>query len=327
MNVQQMNLNDTEIGSSILRHCFLRYLNAKNQLERSEAELIQIMDRIEEVFFYLIDEFHRGGMNIDELLESPNSVGQTCFSIASDSSKKIAEFIIERDVKLNSIDTVMMTPSFKYQDLSLKMMQRGVNPNIVAYDGDSELDDHPSYFENDDIKKLLSKFSKSIYYSIEDIICYEHCPTDCASKLRKFYYKEGSFVTMTDNNRIGKGGFGMVFNLIFHGRQMAAKCVEIGKMKGQTLLKNVESDLEKNIAEYTMQLSTSGSGIILPTAILRQQNQQNMNGKRISLNYNIYIYPKYHCNLYEFHRNHHHEFTNEVLADILFQCYTRNSSN
>ena len=133
---------------------------------------------------------------------------------------------------------------------------------------------------------------------------------------------------MTDENRIGHGGFGMVFEVEFHGKQMAAKCVRIGKIEKRTYSYEVGIDLQKNIAEYTTQVGTPGSGIILPTAIARQQDQeQDENGDWIALNYNIFIYPLYDCNLYELTEYYHDEYTEKILGNIIDQCLTRKSSN
>ena len=110
---------------------------------------------------------------------------------------------------------------------------------------------------------------------------------------------------MTDANRIGQGGFGSVFKGLFHGKEKALKCVLIGQIKSTTYMKDLVSDLEKNISEIRIQMASGGSGIIVPEAFVRQQNQeQDANGKWIAKNYNIYVYPLYDCNLYELYENH-----------------------
>ena len=75
-------------------------------------------------------------------------------------------------------------------------------------------------------------------------------------------------------------------------------------------------------------MASSGSGIIVPEAFVRQQNLVlDEDGTWIAENYNIYIYPLYDCNLYELHENHYNQFSVEILADILSQCLTRKCSN
>ena len=41
-----------------------------------------------------------------------------------------------------------------------------------------------------------------------------------------------------------------------------------------------------------------------------------------SRNYNVYVYPLYHCNLYEFHNDFHEKFNNQILEHVLSQCLT-----
>ena len=74
-------------------------------------------------------------------------------------------------------------------------------------------------------------------------------------------------------------------------------------------------------------MACDGSGILLPEAFIRQQNQeQDENGKWIAKNYNIYVYPLYQLNLYQFHDKFYVQFTDEIMKDILKQCLTRKCS-
>ena len=133
---------------------------------------------------------------------------------------------------------------------------------------------------------------------------------------------------MTDANRIGQGGFGSVFKGSFHGEDKAMKCVLIGQIEAQSIVKDAVSDLEKNIFEIRIQMATGGSGIIVPEAFIRQQNQeQDDNGKWIAKNYNVFIYPLYDRNLYELHEKHFDQFTDEIIGNIIHQCFTRKNFN
>ena len=65
-------------------------------------------------------------------------------------------------------------------------------------------------------------------------------------------------------------------------------------------------------------------GIIVPVACVRQQNQEkDENGQWIANNYNIYIYPLYDCNLDELHETYFDQFTEEIIANIINQCFIR----
>ena len=311
-------------GFTIYRICFQRYLNARYGLKRPEAEWKKLVTKTETVFHFLVEEGNKRGFNVDSIMEIPTSTGSTCFSEASQCSKKIIKYIIGRGIQVNSITTEMVVPDFEYSDLAVPMMEAGINPRVIRYDGKSEIDMFLSSFKSDEAKQLLDRFPRSIHFSIEDI----SCENTCSSAFKKFYFKNGEFVKMTDENRIGQGGFGSVFRGTFHGKDKALKCVLIGQIQYQTYTDDTVSDLEKNISEIRIQMASGGSGIIVPEAFIRQQNQeQDDNGKWIAKNYNVYVYPLYDCNLYELHENHFDQFSDEILVDILQQCLTRKCSN
>ena len=103
------------------------------------------------------------------------------------------------------------------------------------------------------------------------------------------------------------------------------KCVCIGRIEWQSKIKDAVSDLQNNISEIRIQMASGGSGIIVPEAFVRQQNQEkDSNGKWIAKNYNIYVYPLYDCNLYELHEQHFGAFTEEIIGNIIHQCFIRN---
>ena len=178
-----------------------------------------------------------------------------------------------------------------------------------------------------DLFYIEFKFPRSIHYSTGDIHCQETCATNCPSKFEKFNLKKGEFVNMSDENRIGQSGLGNVFNGLFHGKDKAVKCVLIGRIEEQHFEKDAVSDLEKNIYKLRIQISSGSSGVIVPEAFILQQSvEQNKNEKWIAKNYTIFIYPLYHCNLYELHVNHYNQFNDDILRDILHQCLTRKGS-
>ena len=256
----------------------------------------------------------------------PDSSGETCFNIASRCSEKICKYILGRGIKVNSVKTNMMIPSFEYPDLVNQMMWEGINPHVIAYDGASEVNRCLFSFESEKARQQLAQFPRSIHFSIENVNCQDSCPADCPSNSQKFYSKNGALVEMTDKNRIGQGGFGMVFQVPFHNIPMAMKCVIMGEIEHRSYINETVSDLEKNIAELRIQekIGTVGSGVIVPVAYVRQQNQeQDANGKWIAYNYHIYIYPLYDCNLRELHEGYFNQFTEEILADIIAQCFIR----
>ena len=257
-------------------------------------------------------------------MEAPNNIGITLFTEASSHSQRIAKDICSRNVKINFISVSLKVPEFRFPEFSVQMMEKGINPKVIDDTGYSQIDDFPSRFENEQSAEFLSNFKNSIHFSIEDISCDRNCPENCSSKFRKFFSKEGQLVNMIESNQIGRGGFGSVFQVQFHGKEMAAKCVEIGQWKETSSLDEAKSNFENEIQEYIIQNAIPGSGIINPSAMIRQQNQsQDEDGEWFARNYNIFIYPKYDCNLYELKVNRRGDFTEELLTKIINQCIVR----
>ena len=315
--------------STIYKSCFQKYLfNFKRpQGFLSEAESKTLVSKTETVFEFLVEEGNKRGFDVDAILEIPNSVGETCFSVASEMSKKISEYIIGRNIKVNTIATDMTVPDFYYPDLAVPMMKKGINPHVISSIGKSRIDRFPNSFKSAEAKQLLAQFPKSIHFSIEDIKCEDTCASNCPSTFERFYFKNGEFVEMTDANRIGGGGFGSVYKGSFHGKEKAMKCVFI-KLQDRTTVKDAASDLETSLSELRIQQSCLRSGILTPEALIRQQNQeQDENGEWIAETYNIFIYPLYDCNLYELHENFFNEFTDEIMWIIMMQCLKRKCSN
>ena len=311
-------------GHTIYKTGFDRYLHALFILKRSKDECSKLLSKTEKVFEYLVNKGTKYGFDVDSILEIPSLNGSTCFSTASKFSKKISFYIMNRDIKVNSIDTAMMVPDFSFPDLALQMMEKGINPKVISWSGNSRIDLDPLSFASEEAKQLLFQFPRSTHFSIDDITCSKHCSTDCSSSFEKFYFKNGKFVEMTEANRIGQGGFGSVFKGKFHGQDKALKCVLIGRRKLNHSQDEELSDFEKNISEIRIQMASGGSGIIVPEAFVRQQNQEkDDNRKWIAKNYNIYVYPLYDCNLDELHQKHFDNFTEKIIGNIIHQCFNR----
>ena len=322
---QDPRITNSEI--TIYLACFQRYLTAL-RLDGQTADLSKLVSKIETIFEFLVEQGNINGFNVDAILEIPDPSGNTCFDIASGCSETICNYILARPIQVNGINTMMMTGSFKYPDLSIRMMKKKVNPYVIGYGSEySQVDRYPSSFESEEAKLLLSQFPRSVHFSVEDIECGSSCPLGCSSEFKRFYYKNGPLVDMeqmTDEDRLGTGGFGLVFKQLFHGQLMAMKCVWMGEIEKHYLINESVDVLNKNISEIRRQTATRGPGILVPEAFVRQQDQeQDENGKWIANNYNIFIYPLYDCNLYELHANNFDCFTDEILRDILSQCLQR----
>ena len=323
-----------EVGCNLFFTSFqpiLRFGLANVEKKRSKYIWLPLVPAIEERFEYLIAECETklGEETLNSILEIPTSMGWTCLMAASMFSEKLTNFLLKMRLPINSISLCNEVAHFKFSQHAAEMMSRGLNPKVIQHDDKNSLEKFEDTFADTQLMELANSFTDpiSIHFTTQDINCdTTGCPPNCSSKFKKFYYKDGSFVTMTADNKIGSGGFGMVYKGMFHGQAKAMKIIPI-EIKFNLIIKDAVSELENNIAEYRMQLSTAGSGVIIPEAFVRQQNQEKSNGKWIAKNYNIFIYPLYDCNLDELHDKYFDKLKEEILADIIDKCFIRNGQH
>ena len=164
-------------GFTIYRNCFSSYLGARFVLKKPEKEWSKLAAKVEETFFWLVDQGQKklGIEAVNKIIQRPNSNGSTCFSIANQCSPEIAKFILSQDIKINSIKTNMMIPSFVNSELAEQMMLKNINPKVIAYDGRSQFDIWPNSFANPKCKELAEKFPRSIHFVTEDTVCSKIC--------------------------------------------------------------------------------------------------------------------------------------------------------
>ena len=183
---------------------------------KNESKWLPLVPQIEKRFEYLIAESTKriDDKTLDTILETPSSMGWTCLLAASMiSSEKIMDFILQRQIPINSIELNNELVYFNLPQYTVELMKRGVNPKIVRYDGQSSLDRFKASFENDEAMRLVEKFPNSIHFTTTDIYCEDFgCETpNCPSRYKRFYYKSGPLVEMTAKNKIGSGGFGNIY--------------------------------------------------------------------------------------------------------------------
>ena len=70
-------------GFTIYRMCFTRYVNARWILNKPESEWSKLIPKLEETFFWLVEEGKKNGFDTKKILQIPSSSGSTCFSVAS----------------------------------------------------------------------------------------------------------------------------------------------------------------------------------------------------------------------------------------------------
>ena len=159
------------------------------------------------------------------------------------------DFILQRQIPINSIELNNELVYFNFPQYTVELMERGVNPKIVRYDGQSSLDRFKASFENDEAMRLVEKFPNSIHFTTTDVHCEDFgCEMpNCPSRYKRFYYKSGPLVEMTAKNKIGSGGFGNIYKGVFHGKNVAMKFTPI-EIKYEDIILEAVSELEKNIS-------------------------------------------------------------------------------
>ena len=312
-------------GFTIYRHCFVLYLNARFVLRKPKEECAKLVPKVEELFFWLVESGKKllRQKAVNQIIQKPDPNGNTCFALATQCSVRIAEFILAQDIKINSITTAMTIPWFEYSELTEQMMINNINPKVITFAGKSQFERWPDSFKNSRCKELAEKFPRSIHFATENSRCKKNCSPNCRSKLEAFFFQNGPLVDISEQNKLGTGGFGIVYGGKWHEEDVAMKCILISEIGWKSGVRDTVADFEKNISEYRSQLVAKGSGVIIPYAMIRQQNQEFKDGKWIPLNFNVFIYPRYDCNLYELHQNHYRRFNENILQDILEKCLIR----
>ena len=147
--------------------------------------------------------------------------------------------------------------------------------------------------------------------------------------MKPFKIGQGEYIKADDSTRIGQGGFGTVFSGKWHGQDSAFKYLSIrNESKNQELfIRDVVNKYINRITEYRKQLDISmnqNSGVIIPNAFYRQQLQIKVDdGSFVAENYDVFVYPRYDCNLHELHESQFENFDKEITLNILKQCFTR----
>ena len=340
IHFQIFNMDEIDLGLT-RRHgvtfyslCFDKYISVRYKLKQPEEKWSQLIPKIEETFFWLVKE-HQKHLDIDKVnrfIEAPDLNGGTCFNSASQCSLKISKYILSQDIRINSITTAMLTPSFRFSELAEDMMNKNLNPRIISYSGYSQFEGWPISFAKPKLKKQAQKFSTSVHFVVDETKCKENCGEHCKSKMEPNFLKSGPLVDMIDSNKIGRGGFGSVYSGKWHGEDVAMKCILVTELLKPSSVAEVFSEFFNNTYEYrvteleadgSQRIRTPDSGVIIPYAMVRQQNQEFKNGKWVPFNYNIYIYPRYDCNLYELHQNYFHCWNYSILESILTKCLIR----
>ena len=307
---------------TIFRACFDRYCHARFNKGYRDERSKKLIPKTEDKFFELIRQAADKEVNTNKLIEKPTKTGETCFRIASYMSKKISQYILAEDIEVDFISKQFMLPWFEHEEVTEQMLHKNINP-LIIYRGKNQLDRYPGRFEK--FSEILDRFQNGAFYFTEDTNCNEGCSSICGSVFRRFKCYPGSLVEMTLENFIGGGAFGEVYKGKWHGSECAMKYTPILDSKSKNYVENIEREFEFDADEYLKPLKTSGKGVILPIGMFRQQNQylQQQTNRWQAINYQVNVYPKYDCNLYELHEKKFEIFSDDIIENILNQCLIR----
>ena len=91
--------------------------------------------------------------------------------------------------------------------------------------------------------------------------------------MNRFDTFNGEYMNQLEENIIAQGGFGRVYPGIWHEKEAAFKFVPVGKMTDNVYQEDMQSDMETNILEYTIQYESEGDSVLIPIGNFRQQTQ------------------------------------------------------
>ena len=109
---------------------------------------------------------------------------------------------------------------FQFKSLRQKLIDAGVNPHVIDFEGDSQYDQ----FSLGSLSNIPT--IKSIVFGVKSFPC--TCTVLCAGDLsEEWLYFSGIFDGRFDRV-IGQGGEGIVLNGYWHGKQRHLSSVQLG---------------------------------------------------------------------------------------------------
>ena len=261
-----------------------------------------LMSKIEETFFFLISKAEEKltEEEINRIIESPDHSGITVFQVVSCLSKKISEWILDRDIDVAFVDSRWLTPQFRFESMFEKMLRKGINPFVVCYSGNTQFT-HRN-FGNIDQTLLRSFITGEItdgkteaYYSFQDSECNDECPKSCKDKMKKFRL-------YTEKRKFGsekQGGEGIVSFGTWHQKPVAFKLLELAKIERGSEVKNAISEAEKTRAEFETASKLSHPYILKVLHVFRYQETEKIGNYRSLKNWTIIVMEKHEKNIGE----------------------------
>ena len=93
-----------------------------------------LVPAIEDRFFKLVKAGQKYGYDIDAIIEKPDLLGSTVFEAATYFSFKICMYILNRNIRVNNIQTNFVYPAFHPTSVVMweKMLRKGINPKVIT---------------------------------------------------------------------------------------------------------------------------------------------------------------------------------------------------
>ena len=297
MNFAKLSENGSSIFNALLEQETAAARKHHPQLSRLAVET-------EETFFFLVEKVEAkiGEEKLNCLLEKPDHSGETLFHAVSYLQENLASWILDRNIEVNFIDSKWLTPQFAFPNLVEKMLRKGVNPFIMAYNGKSLYENYFTNFENID-DELLNRFligqksdkRTAASYSFVDSNCGDKCRADCDDKMERFKLKNGQRKLKTKKY----GGQGSVGFGKWHGQKMAFKKLKLEKIDGVEYTHQVLSNAEITRAEFEMTKGLSHKNIVKVVHLYRYQETQEVEGERMTNNWTVIVMERYEKNIGE----------------------------
>ena len=100
MNMKEIDFTYIwEYGETIYTRCFSFLFSMSENITESEQN--EMAHKTEEIFFFLVEQGSKNGYNVDAILEISDKIGNTCLDYASQRSKKICNYILQRDIRVS----------------------------------------------------------------------------------------------------------------------------------------------------------------------------------------------------------------------------------
>ena len=144
----------------------------------------------------------------------------------------------------------------------------------------SQLEFWSEHFRSETCQDIVAQLSDAVYYSVHDQNCLPDCLDNCRSKMTRFDAFNGVYLEQDKKYLMAQGGFGQVYPGLWHGKQAAFKFVPVGNMTDNVYQEDMQSDMENNILEYTIQYESEGDSVLIPIGNFRQQTQQRNSFKK-----------------------------------------------